>query len=137
MYLEKPVELQIELTQRCNYNCGFCFNQNVQGPGKELGLEQVKKVVDKAGEAGIERVRFTGGEPLLRDDIFQILEYAKGKGLYVLLNTNASLVDAEAAAKIEESVVNVLVSLHAFDKASEAKLSGGKGAFDKKIAAIK
>ena len=137
MYLEKPVELQIELTQRCNYNCGFCFNQNVQGPGKELGLEQVKKVVDKAGEAGIERVRFTGGEPLLRDDIFQILEYAKGKGLYVLLNTNASLVDAEAAAKIEESVDNVLVSLHAFDKASEAKLSGGKGAFDKKIAAIK
>ncbi|MDP6671189.1 MAG: radical SAM protein [archaeon] len=137
MYLEKPVELQIELTQRCNYNCGFCFNQNAHGSGPELGFEQVKKVIYKACEAGIERVRFTGGEPLLRSDIFQILEYTKGKGLYVLLNTNASLVDAEAVAKIEASVDNVLVSLHAFDEDSEAKLSGGKGAFEKKISAIK
>jgi radical SAM protein with 4Fe4S-binding SPASM domain len=137
MYLEKPVELQIELTQRCNYNCGFCFNQNALGQGKELGLEQVKKVIDRACEAGIERVRFTGGEPLLRDDIFQILKYAKGKGLYILLNTNASLVNEDTAAKIEGSVDNVLVSLHAFDEESEAKLSGVKGAFLKKIAAIK
>ncbi len=137
MYLEKPVELQVEVTQKCNYNCGFCFNQNVQAQGKELGLEQLKKIVDKAGEEGIERIRFTGGEPLLREDTFQILEHAKGKGLYVLLNTNASLVDEAAAEKIEACVDSVLVSLHAFDGVSEAKLSGGKGAFEKKIAAIK
>lgn len=137
MYLEKPVELQVEVTQRCNYNCGFCFNRNVQGPGKELSLEQLKKIVDNAGDAGIERIRFTGGEPLLRGGIFQILEYAKEKGLYVLLNTNGSLIDEAAAEKIESCVDSVLVSLHAFDEESEAKLSGWKGAFEKKIAAIK
>lgn len=60
-----PKEIPIEVTLRCNLSCEFCFNKDYRTK-KELDTGSLKKIIDNISEAGIDAVRFTGGEPLLR-----------------------------------------------------------------------
>ncbi|MDP2974422.1 MAG: radical SAM protein, partial [Candidatus Diapherotrites archaeon] len=102
----------------------------------QLSEKSVKKVISKVADAGIEKIRFTGGEPLLRKDLLSILRFAKKQDLHVLLNTNGSLIDEKNAADLCRLVDDFLVSMHAFDAAAEKRLSG-KDFFNKKISAVK
>ncbi len=136
MLLPKPLEVKIELTQKCNYACGFCFNKspakNSKVPrgeqlkaarsSKQLSTAQLKKIISKVASEGIEKIRFTGGEPLLRNDLLPLLRFAKEQGLCVMLNTNASLIDESNAAKLCMLVDDFLVSMHAFDATGERRL---------------
>jgi len=136
MFYSIPREVSIETTFRCNLSCYWCFNKGVKAK-PELSTKNIKKIVDKVSQAGTSIVRFTGGEPLLRKDIFEILEYAKSKGLYVALNTNGTFVDGDVADKIKDNVDNVLVTFNGYDNLSEWKITGSKTSFEKKINAIK
>ncbi len=134
MLFQKPLEVKIELTRGCNYSCSFCFNRNRQhAPG--LSEEDVKRIIEGVADAGIKKIRFTGGEPLLREDLLPILSFAKEQGLNVMLNTNASLIDEANAQRLAPVVDDFLISMHAFDSAAERKLAG-KDFFEKKIKAI-
>ncbi len=73
-----------------------------EGRFKELSTGYFKKVIDSIDQAGIKIVKVTGGEPLLRKDIFSLLKYAKEKGLEVRLNTNASLIDQKKLKNLKE-----------------------------------
>jgi len=85
-----PHEIKFELTYKCDKKCSFCFNQNVEKTTRELEAQQVISLLNKIQREGIKRIRFTGGEPLLRNDITEIINYAKNVGLIVKINTNGT-----------------------------------------------
>jgi len=85
-----------EVTERCNLNCRHCYiNRPESDPDArkaELGLEEIKGIVDQAVSMGALWCLLTGGEPLLRRDFFEVYDYLKKKGLLVSIYTNATLV---------------------------------------------
>jgi len=91
--------LTMELTHRCNNNCVHCYI-NLPANDKvaiknELRFKEIKKIMDQAFSMGTLWVLLSGGEPLLRDDFFDIYLYLKQKGFLVSVYTNASLVSKE------------------------------------------
>jgi radical SAM protein with 4Fe4S-binding SPASM domain len=136
-----PNEVAIEIESRCNFNCSFCFNKNSfakKGRKKTiLSRSYLEKIIDEVWLSGIATVRFTGGEPLLRDDIFDVCAYAKKRGLYVKLNTNASLINKENVEKISKNVDDILISLRGSDEKRESESACFPQVLEKKIQAIK
>ncbi len=102
-----PRIVAIELTTRCNLSCVHCFRNTMTDPRDDMPKELAFRVLDNAKDINIERVVFTGfGEPLVHPYIEDILTYAKKKGLYVVLNTNGTLLD-----KHLETVFNTVDTL--------------------------
>jgi radical SAM protein with 4Fe4S-binding SPASM domain len=91
--IEKKVPLicNLELTYRCNLNCIHCYVVDKK-TDKELSTIEVINILDKIVEAGCLWIRFTGGEPLLREDFTEIYGYAKKKGMIVTVLTNGTLI---------------------------------------------
>ena len=99
---ELPLQwLDIELTERCNNDCVHCC---VNRPASDAGLralelptDEIKAVLQQAAELGCLTVRFTGGEPLLREDFADLYIFARRLGLKVCLFTNATLLTPDLA----------------------------------------
>ena len=94
----KPLlgRLDIELTERCNNNCIHCCINlpaaDLDAKNKELSTEEIKDILKEAVSLGCMSVRFTGGEPLLRDDFEELYVFSRRLGLKVLIFTNATLI---------------------------------------------
>lgn len=139
--LNIPNEVMLEVEPRCNLRCEFCFNtlsfakngRNI----KALSGSYWKKVIDGIAASGIKIVRFTGGEPLLRRDLFALMWHAKSKGLEVRLNTNGTLITKEKAKKIAALVDNVLIPIESGNDSCESEITGKKNVLTKKIQAIR
>jgi len=93
MLLKKriPLNIMISLTDRCQSRCAYCRIPQAQRK-EEMTTQQVFLLLDQAVVYGCERVALWGGEPLLREDIGDIIRYAKSKNLYVTMDTNGYLV---------------------------------------------
>jgi radical SAM protein with 4Fe4S-binding SPASM domain len=93
--------MDLELTERCNNNCiHCCINRpahDAQAQAREMNTDQVKDVLEQAAALGCVRVRFTGGEPLLRPDFEELFLCARRLGLEVLIFTNARLITPHLA----------------------------------------
>jgi len=136
--LDLPEEVVIEITTKCNLDCYFCFNRNVlKQRGKEISKDKVISIIDETHKAGIKIIRFTGGEPLLHPNIWELLEYAKSKGFEVRLNTNGTIISETLAQKLEKYVDNILIPLNSWSAEEEAKKTGSKDCFEKRINALK
>jgi len=113
MGYKKPLEIKLQLTEKCNYNCSFCFNsQGRNSNTNQLPKATAKKTISKIAEEGIKGIRFTGGEPMLHPSLPELLSQAKKQGLCTTLNTNASLVNKANAKKISKNADNILISIH-------------------------
>lgn len=123
-----------EITNRCNYRCKYCiFNAGCDN--SELSLEECKIVIDELIKNGFDYIKFTGGEPFIRKDFFDILEYANGK-LKFDISTNASFINESHIEKLKKIDVNFIhVSVDGLEY--EHELIRGKGTFDKTIEGIK
>lgn len=93
------ISFTIEITARCNNYCRHCYinlpPKDIQAKKKELSLGAIKKIVNQAVDLGAFWCLITGGEPLLREDFFDIYLYMKKKGLLVSVFTNATLITQE------------------------------------------
>ncbi len=135
-----PWEVMIEVEPKCNFKCKFCFNnisfskesRNI----KEFSTNYVKKIIDNIVKANIKIVRFTGGEPFLRKDIFELIKYAKNKGLETRLNTNCSLINSKNINNFKNIVDNVLIPIESYNHKKEAETTGYTFSLKKKIKAI-
>ncbi|MDD3887516.1 MAG: radical SAM protein [Patescibacteria group bacterium] len=81
------------VTSKCNLKCEFCF-----GPEQrvdDLNTNQARKMIDQFKMQGVEKIVFTGGEPLTRKDIIDLIQYAKKQGFYTILHTNGLLLTKE------------------------------------------
>lgn len=127
---DSPREICIEVTGLCNHHCRACFSHGkCTGPSTGLILE----VLGQARRAGVGIVRFTGGEPLLRGNLPELLACAKEKDFFTILNTNATLLDGEKLSSLEENVDDVLVSLQGCDNETERYLCGTGELFRPKL----
>jgi heme d1 biosynthesis radical SAM protein NirJ len=92
------------LVRRCNLTCKHCYSisGDVEFPG-ELSTAEVYRVMDDLKAFGVPVLILSGGEPLLRRDIFEVSARAKAKGFYVGLSTNGTLIDATLADRVRDS----------------------------------
>ena len=129
-----PKEIVIEVTEKCNLSCKTCtFTKDGTG---DIEFKKVQNVIKECKVLDIKAIRFTGGEPLLNKNIAKILKSAKGNGLYVLLNTNATLANDTVLELLSENVDNVLISLQGFNGESDKFLTNSNLDFNNKIANI-
>ncbi len=82
-----PYRMDLALTYRCNNDCAHCYNARPRDFA-EMDTTSWKAVIDRAWEAGIPHIVFTGGEPTLRDDLPELVAHAESKGQITGLNTN-------------------------------------------------
>jgi MoaA/NifB/PqqE/SkfB family radical SAM enzyme len=85
----RPYFAHLCVTERCNLRCKYC--QIWKNPTEELGIDGMKKIVDRLDQMGVAIVSITGGEPLLREDICEIIDYVSSKGLHVRVTSNGML----------------------------------------------
>jgi radical SAM protein with 4Fe4S-binding SPASM domain len=119
------------LTRTCNLKCVHCYteSQPVKYPG-ELTTAQCRAVLDDLADFHVPAVLFSGGEPLVRPDLFELADYARGRGLHVVLSTNGTLIDADTARKfVQTGFAYIGISLDSADPAVHDRFRGVPGAF--------
>ncbi|MDO9462191.1 MAG: radical SAM protein, partial [Deltaproteobacteria bacterium] len=95
-----------ELTRNCNLSCVHCRASATRGPYEnELSTEECKKIIDDIAAHAQPVIIMTGGEPLLRDDVFELARYGTDKGLRMVMATNGTLITPEVARKMVEAGV--------------------------------
>ena len=131
--LGRPLhDLRISVTDRCNFRCVYCMPKEVFGRGyrfmdrKELlSFEEIEQLVRAFVVHGVEKVRITGGEPLLRRDLEVLIGRLVGLGeLDVALTTNGALLPQKAEALVAAGLRRVTVSLDSLDDATFRAMNG-------------
>jgi heme b synthase len=127
-----------EITRSCNLFCAHCRSSSTAGIYKnELSSEECLRLVDGILEAGRPVLILSGGEPLLRPDLFQIAEYAVKKGLRVAIGTNGTLITEEIASKLKELPISrVAISIDFPMPELQDKFRCKTGAFQMAMAGI-
>ena len=132
-----PYRMDIALTYQCNNDCFHCYNDPNRNPSP-LSFEQWKAVLDRVWELGIPHVVFTGGEPTLIENLIQLIEYAKQKGLIVGLNTNGRRLSNIGYAQSLRSagLDHVQITLESADPTVHDRIVQRNGAWRQTIAGI-
>ena len=135
--LGRPLhDLRISVTDRCNFRCVYCMPKEVFGkdhpflPHSELlSFEEIERTARLFVAHGVEKIRLTGGEPLLRKNIEKLVEMlarietVSGKPLDLTLTTNASLLARKARSLRDAGLSRVSVSLDAIDDATFRRMN--------------
>lgn len=130
-----PLNLFFELTHKCNQRCVHCC---ISSPTPELSTEKIKSVLDEAAEMGSLFLTLTGGEPMLRDDFFDIALHARKRNFAVRIFTNAMLIDEKRADRLAEvAPMEVDVSIYGADAGLHDSITRTPGSFEKTTSAIK
>ncbi len=133
-----PSVAYIDVTFNCQFNCIFCGIAKYPVNGSELTTEEFKQAIRQLAMMKVPRVHFSGGEPLLRGDIDELVSYAHRKGLVTLLETNGYALSRERVISLKKhGLRGVCISLNASSEERAADYSGQKGIFSKVVAAIK
>jgi MoaA/NifB/PqqE/SkfB family radical SAM enzyme len=128
-------QLDIELTERCNNVCLHCLinrpENDESARSREMDTDFVKNLLRQAADLGCLMVRFTGGEPLLREDFAELYLYARRLGMRVILFTNGRLITEELADLLARVPPGrwVEVSVYGMHPASYDASAGAKGSF--------
>jgi radical SAM protein with 4Fe4S-binding SPASM domain len=133
---EYPVLSEIAVTYRCNLHCEFCYVG--EHDHKELSTSDMKRVLFKIyHEAKVPSVSFTGGEPLLRSGIVELVSYASDIGLWTNLITNATLLNRGLIQALKESgLSSAQVSIEGPHAQLHDRITGMPGAFEATIEGI-
>jgi radical SAM protein with 4Fe4S-binding SPASM domain len=136
---EAPLYLAWEVTLRCNANCIHCYSNSGPGvihPG-ELSTAAALNVIDQLADSGLLILAFSGGEPLLRKDIFKLIEHAVDKDLIVNIATNGAIITDTLANRLKQSGVrSITVSLDGANSETHENFRRHPGLFPKTIRAI-
>jgi cyclic pyranopterin phosphate synthase len=100
-YGRKVTNLRVSLTQRCNLACLYCHAEGEKAPSREISSDQIAEILRVAGKLGIRKVKFTGGEPLLRADVCQIVSSVP-PGIESSMTTNGILL-ADVAGDLKRA----------------------------------
>jgi radical SAM protein with 4Fe4S-binding SPASM domain len=130
--------VQLELLLQCNLECAHCYCSSAPSAPVGLPTKSVFKLIDEISAMGVLYLDITGGEPLLRKDIFSIIEHAHHRGLVVSLFTNATtLTEAKARKLADLNVASIQTSLDAYSPKLHDQFRGREGSFRKAIDGIR
>jgi radical SAM protein with 4Fe4S-binding SPASM domain len=121
------------LTRTCNLKCVHCYTSSeAKRYPDELPTEQCKAVLDDLADFKVPAVLFSGGEPLVRPDLFELAAHARSKGLHVVLSTNGTLIDRAKAQRLKDlQFAYVGISLDSAIPAIHDEFRGVQGAFER------
>ena len=124
--------------QRCNLKCVHCYSQSkdIEYPN-ELNTKEAKAMLDGLAEYGAPVILFSGGEPLMREDLMELITYARDKGLRAVISTNGTLITEEKAEELKKFGLSYVgISLDGLKETND-KFRGIEGAFDDALQGIR
>ena len=138
-FADKPRPIVVwNCTRKCNLRCVHCYSSagNQDSP-EALTTREAKSLVGDLADFGVPALLFSGGEPLLREDIFKLADFAAGQGIRTVLSTNGTLVTDEVAQKIRDvGFAEVGISLDGIGERND-RFRGKKGAYEAALQGIR
>jgi AdoMet-dependent heme synthase len=134
-----PLVVSWNITRKCNLKCSHCYiNATTNELKNELNTDESKQLIDQISDVSRPLLILSGGEPLLRNDIYALIRYGTDKGLRMGLGSNGGLLDSRAAAKLANAgIKTVSVSIDSHVPTQHDDFRGVAGSWDKAINAIK
>ena len=90
-------------TNQCNLKCVHCYQDAEEATERELSTDEAKKMIDEIARAGFKIMIFSGGEPLLRPDIYELVAHAASRGLRPVFGSNGTLITDEVACRLKDA----------------------------------
>ena len=133
-----PLAMTFAVTYRCQCSCVHCSaDKNLRLDREELSTEEAKRLLDESMDMGICIVAFTGGEPLLRSDIFDLISHVDNRKTMPIMFTNGQFLTDENAEKLADAgLYTIFVSLDSTDPGKHDKMRGAPGLFDRAVKGI-
>lgn len=140
----KLEQIYFYVTKECNARCYHCYQPTIsvgsepsKGVRGQISKEVFLEFARSALPLGLKSVKLSGGEPLLREDIWEIIKGIKDLGIHISMETNGSLIDEKAADMLSELGVGVTISLDGGSAEVHDSLRRLPGSFDKAVKALK
>ena len=126
------------ITQQCNLKCVHCYaHAKATGGHDELTTQQGKALIDDLAQFGVPVLLFSGGEPLVREDLPDLAAYAVQKGMRAVISTNGTLIGADTARILKDIGLSYVgISLDGMEEIND-RFRGVRGAFDAALEGIK
>lgn len=132
-----PLAVIIGVTYKCQCNCLHCSVDNYRRDNNylsELSTKEIKACIDEIFSLGCIKVNFFGGEPLLREDIVELISYASKKDLFIFMDTNAFLLDRSMAKRLKNAGLTcAIISFDSVDKRKHDEIRNLEGLYEKAI----
>ena len=129
-----PVRVNLLVTKFCNLSCFYCYAEDILNKKdvEEFSLENLKDIIDQAYDAGCRWINILGGEPLLRNDIEELIDYIHQKGMFIEMTTNGYFIKKRISAlkKVDHLAISLDGNKETNDRAR------GENSFEKIIAGI-
>ena len=121
-------------TNACNLKCSHCYRDAGQTAARELDFEEGRRLLREIRQAGFRVIVFSGGEPLMRPDIFELITYASSLGLKPVCGTNGTLLTPEAVSRLQEAGTAVVgISLDSIDPDQHDHFRGVAGSWQEAL----
>jgi cyclic pyranopterin phosphate synthase len=137
-------DLRVSITDRCNYKCVYCRTGSEGAQFAELAMQDYLRMIRVFVSLGIEKVRLTGGEPLLRKDIVSLVEQlaplrtnSTAEPLDLAITTNGHLLAQMASPLAQAGLSRITVSMDAVESATFARITRVPGSFEKVLAGVR
>ncbi len=137
--MEKEVPVVVwNITNACNLNCVHCYaSPSYENGEDELSTEEALEVIDDLAEMGVPVLLFSGGEPFLRTDLFELGNHCSNKGIRPVISTNGTLLDERNAAKAKEAGFRYIgVSVDGL-RVKNGKFRGKENCFERALEGIR
>jgi len=131
--LSAPETVHLTITKKCNLDCPLCYETNKNVP--DMRKEEIFTLIDKLAQMKVFQLAIGGGEPFLREDVCEIIEYCDMKGVVPNITTNGTLINDGIIRKIKNGVGGVSVSLNGYSP--ETNIGRDKRFFDDAVHGIK
>lgn len=121
-----PQRIYLEITRECFQHCLHCFDSSGQVRDNELTLDELKDLVRQMTEIGVKNLIISGGEPLLRPDIYAFLSFCRKNSINTFLSTNGMLLSAAGLRTVKDTKIHLRISLDGISEETHDYVRGGR-----------
>jgi len=134
---DPPIHVAWQTTPRCNLKCIYCYADAGEGAKAEvLSTSEAMKLIAEVFELGAKSMVFTGGEPLMRSDILDLVEFASDVGLKPILATNGTLLSDGVVRRLKGANASVVINLPTINEEIYRRLTGAGSSLKEKLGAL-
>ncbi|MDI6643096.1 MAG: GTP 3',8-cyclase MoaA [Candidatus Hodarchaeaceae archaeon] len=117
--------LRISVTENCNLDCFYCHREGCPESSREMTAEEIGKIIGLAKEFGVRKIKLTGGEPLLREDIVEVVRAAAIPGIKdVSMTTNGTMLAGLARELAGAGLARINISLDTLNEGTYERITG-------------